>query len=76
VNGELISKRERDPSFVTAIVVVTFVQAGAVIVTEVVFENVMTVFVVEIPADEERETLSMTAEHVHVRPLKDSQAKE
>ena len=35
---------------------VTFVQTGAEIVTEVALENEMLVLVVEIPAEEERET--------------------
>jgi hypothetical protein len=50
-----MSSVEEDPTWVTTMVVVTFVQAGAVIKTLEAAENVSVVFVVEMPTLEERE---------------------
>ncbi len=74
VRSEATSKTALDPLRVAKIVVVTFVQTGAITVTDVAAENVRAVFVVDTPTAEPRYTAFIELPQVQLISLSDNQA--
>jgi hypothetical protein len=71
--SDAISHKALEPDFVAVMVVVTFVQVGVTILTDVAAENMSAVLVVDIPALEPNVTVSIAAEHDQTTSLRANQ---